>query len=141
MLTIYAGPGWLKSTSARGQYCETQMMLVFWNWRSRGMCCCHFNSGDLLEVNFLARKSEGHTEHDRRVEMNVTMHISEELYRRAAEIAAAEDVPVEEFWLPAFERVLKSERLKERAARGNYENFRRVMSKVSPPEPPEYDRL
>jgi len=39
------------------------------------------------------------------------------------------------------QRVLDFKRLKERGAKGSYENFRRVMSKVPPAEPPEYDRL
>jgi hypothetical protein len=74
--------------------------------------------------------------------MNLTINVSEELYRRAAEIAAQESVSVEELIAAAFEeRLVEFERLKERAARGSYDKFRRVMSKVPPVEPPEYDRL
>jgi predicted DNA-binding ribbon-helix-helix protein len=74
--------------------------------------------------------------------MNLTINVSEELYRRAAEIAAEENVSVEELIASAFEeRIIEFERLKERAASGNYERFRRVMSKVAPAEPAEYDRL
>ena len=74
--------------------------------------------------------------------MNLTINVSEELSRRAAEIAAQESVSVEELIAAAFEeRLVEFERLKERAARGSYDKFRRVMSKVPPVEPPEYDRL
>jgi len=74
--------------------------------------------------------------------MNLTINVSEELYRRAAEVAAMENVSVEELFAAAFEeRVLEFERLKERAAKGSYEKFRRVMAKIPAVEPPEYDRL
>ena len=74
--------------------------------------------------------------------MNLTINVSEELYRRAVEVAAAENVSVEDLFAAAFqERLLELERLKERAAKGSYENFRRVMSKVPPGEPAERDRL
>jgi hypothetical protein len=74
--------------------------------------------------------------------MNLTINISEELYRRAAEVAAAENVSVEELFSAAFEeRVLEFERLNERAAKGSYEKFRQVMSKVPATEPAEHDRL
>jgi hypothetical protein len=74
--------------------------------------------------------------------MNLTINVSEEIYRRAADIAAAEKVSIEELFAAAFaERVLEFERLKERAAKGSYEKFRRVMSKIPPAEPEEHDRL
>jgi hypothetical protein len=74
--------------------------------------------------------------------MNLTINISEELYRRAVEIASAENVSVEDLFAAAFqERLLELERLKERAAKGSYEKFRRVMSKIPPTEPAEHDRL
>ena len=74
--------------------------------------------------------------------MNLTVNVSEELYQRAAEIAARENVSIEELLALAFEeRVLEFERLEEKAVRGSYEKFRQVMSKIPPVEPPEYDRL
>ena len=74
--------------------------------------------------------------------MNLTVNVSEELYHRAAEIAARENISIEELLALAFEeRVLEFERLKEKAAKGSYEKFRQVMSKIPPVEPPEYDRL
>jgi hypothetical protein len=74
--------------------------------------------------------------------MNLTINVSEELYRRAAEVAALENVPVEElFALAIEERILEFERLKEKAAKGSYEKFRAVMAKVPAVEPAEYDRL
>jgi elongation factor P--beta-lysine ligase len=74
--------------------------------------------------------------------MSVTVNIPDELYRQALEIAAAESVSVDELFASAFEeRLLELERLKEKAARGSYEKFLRVMAKVPSVEPPEYDRL
>jgi hypothetical protein len=73
--------------------------------------------------------------------MNVTINVPEELYQRAKQIAAQENVSVEELFASALEeRVLEFERLKERASRGSYEKFRRVMAKIPAVEPPEYDR-
>ena len=74
--------------------------------------------------------------------MNVTINVSEELYSRAADIAAQENVSVEELFASAFEeRILEFDRLKERAARGSYEKFLKVMDKVPDVEPADYDRL
>jgi hypothetical protein len=74
--------------------------------------------------------------------MNVSVSIPEELYRRAAEVAAAENIPVDDLFASAFEeRLLEFERLKEKASRGSYEKFMRVMSKVPAVEPSEHDRL
>ncbi len=74
--------------------------------------------------------------------MNLTIEVSDDLYRRAAEIAAEAQVSVEDLFASALEeRLLEFERLKERASHGSYEKFRRVMSKVPAVEPPEYDRL
>jgi hypothetical protein len=74
--------------------------------------------------------------------MNVNVSIPEELYRRATEVAAAENISVDYLFASAFEeRLLELERLKEKASRGSYEKFLRVMSKVPAVEPPEYDRF
>jgi hypothetical protein len=74
--------------------------------------------------------------------MNVSVNIPEELYRRASEIAAAENISVGDLFASAFEeRLLELERLKEKASHGSYEKFLRVMSKIPALEPPESDRL
>jgi len=74
--------------------------------------------------------------------MNVSVNIPDELYRQASEIAATENVSVDELFASAFEeRLLELERLKEKAARGSYEKFMRVMAKVPAVEPPDFDRL
>jgi len=74
--------------------------------------------------------------------MSMTVNVPEELYRRASEMAASENISVDELFASAFEeRVLEFERLKERAASGSYEKFLRIMSKVPAVEPPEYDRF
>jgi hypothetical protein len=74
--------------------------------------------------------------------MNLSINVTEELYRRAVEIAAAEHVSVEELFASAFEeRVVEFERLKEKAERGSYGKFLTVMSKVPANEPAEDDTL
>ena len=74
--------------------------------------------------------------------MNLTINVSDELYRRAAEIAAVEKVSVEQLFAAAFEeRLLEFDRLKERAAKGSYERFQQVMAKVPPAESAEKDRV
>ena len=74
--------------------------------------------------------------------MNLSIKIPEELYQSAKQIAAAENVSVEELFASAFEdRILEFERLKEKAVRGSYEKFRQVMAKIPAVEPAEHDRL
>jgi len=74
--------------------------------------------------------------------MSVSVNIPEDLYRRASEIASAENISVDDLFASAFEeRLLELERLKEKASRGSYEKFLRLMSKIPPAEPPESDRL
>jgi hypothetical protein len=74
--------------------------------------------------------------------MSVIVNVPEELYRRAIAVAASENLSVDELFAAALEeRLLEFERLKEKASRGSYEKFPRVMSKVPAVEPPEYDRL
>lgn len=74
--------------------------------------------------------------------MNLTISVPDEIYRRAAEVAAVEKVSVEELFASAFEeRVLEFERLKERAAKGSFEKFLQVMSKVPARDPPELNQL
>jgi hypothetical protein len=74
--------------------------------------------------------------------MNVSVNVPEELYRRATEVAAVENISVDDLFASAFEeRLLEFERLKEKASRGSYQRFMRVMSKVPAVQPPEHDRL
>ena len=74
--------------------------------------------------------------------MSVSVNVPEELYRRAAEVATAENVSVDDLFASAFEeRLLEFERLKEKVSRGSYQKFLRVMSKIPAAEPPEHDRL
>jgi hypothetical protein len=74
--------------------------------------------------------------------MNVSVNVPEELYRRATEVAAAENISVDDLFASAFEeRLLEFERLREKASRGSYQRFMRVMSKVPAAQPPEHDRL
>jgi hypothetical protein len=63
--------------------------------------------------------------------------VKAELYRRASEVAAAENISADDLFASTFEeRLLEFERLKEKASRGSCEKFRRVMAKVPAVEPP-----
>jgi hypothetical protein len=74
--------------------------------------------------------------------MSVSVRIPEELYRRASAVAAEENISVDDLFASAFEeRIIEFERLKEKASRGSYEKFMRVMGKVPAVEPPDNDRL
>lgn len=74
--------------------------------------------------------------------MSVIVNIPEELYRRASEVAAAENISVDDLFASALEeRLLELERLKEKASHGSYQKFLRVMSRIPAVEPPESDRL
>jgi len=74
--------------------------------------------------------------------MTVTINVADEVYKRAAEIAIEENVPVEQLFAAAFEeRLLEFERLKQRAARGSREKVLAVLDKAPAVEPPDYDRL
>ena len=74
--------------------------------------------------------------------MNVSVNVPEELYRRAIEVAAAENISVDDLFASAFEEsLLEFERLKDKASRGSYQKFLRAMSKVPAVEPPDHDRL
>lgn len=74
--------------------------------------------------------------------MNVSVKVPQELYRRAAKVAAAENVSVDDFFAAALEgRILGFEWLKEQASNGSYQKFLRVLSKAPVVEPSEQDRL
>ena len=74
--------------------------------------------------------------------MNVSFNVPGELYRRAIAVATAENISVADLFASAFEeRLLEFERLKEKASRGSYQKFLRVMSKIPAVDPAEYDRL
>jgi hypothetical protein len=76
--------------------------------------------------------------------MIVSVNVPEEFYRRATEVAALENLSVDDLFASAFEaRLLELERLKKKASHGSYEKFLRVMSKVPAvaprPRPPLID--
>lgn len=74
--------------------------------------------------------------------MNLTISIPDELYDNARRIAAEENVAVEELFASALaERIVELERLKERASRGSYAKFQRVMAKVPAVQPMEADQV
>ena len=74
--------------------------------------------------------------------MSVSVNVPEELYRRASEVATAENISVDDLFASAFEeRLLEFERLKEKACHGSYQKFLRLMSKTPAVQPPENDTL
>ena len=74
--------------------------------------------------------------------MSVSVSVPEELYEKAAVIAKAQNVSVDEVFASAFaEHLAAWERLKRRAALGNREEFVAVLDKVPDVEPPPEDRI
>ena len=74
--------------------------------------------------------------------MSVNVSVPEDLYRKAVEIAKAQQVSVDEVFASAFaEQLAAWERLKQRATRGTREEFLATLDKVPDVEPDDYDRL
>lgn len=74
--------------------------------------------------------------------MRVSVSVPEELYEKAAVIAKAQNVSVDEVFASAFtEHLAAWERLKRRAALGNREEFLAVLDKVPDVEPAPEDCL
>lgn len=74
--------------------------------------------------------------------MSVSISVPEELYKRAEEIAEAQNVSVDEVFASAFaDQLAVWERLKQRAARGNRDKFMAVLEKAPDVEPESHDRL
>lgn len=70
-----------------------------------------------------------------------SISIPDELYKKAAEIAATQHVSVDQVVASVFAEHLASwERLKQRAARGDRGRFRAVLDKAPAAEPAESDR-
>ena len=74
--------------------------------------------------------------------MSVSVSIPEELYEKAAAIAKAQNMAVDEVFASAFAKHLAAwERLKQRAARGCREEFLAVLDKVPDVEPSPEDSI
>lgn len=74
--------------------------------------------------------------------MTVSVSVPEELYQKAAAIAKAQNVSVDEVFASVFaEHLAACERLKRRAARGNRKEFLAVLDKVPDVEPAPEDRI
>jgi hypothetical protein len=85
--------------------------------------------------------ASGVPENLERKTMNVSVSIPEELYRKAAEVARAQQIPVDEVFASAVADHLSAwDRLQEKAARGDREKFQRTLDKVPDIEPDESDR-
>jgi hypothetical protein len=74
--------------------------------------------------------------------MSHVVSLPEDVYRKAAELAAREHLSLEEFVSAALsEQLAAREYLARRAARASEENFRAALDLVPDVEPEEYDRL
>jgi hypothetical protein len=72
----------------------------------------------------------------------MNIHVSEDLYRKAAQIAEGEHLTVDQVFESAFvEHLGLVERLKRRAANGDHQRFLAVLDKAPNVEPEESDRL
>lgn len=73
--------------------------------------------------------------------MSVRVSIPDELYEKAAEIARAQQVSVDDLFASAFAEQLSAwERLRQRAADGSREKFLAALDKVPDVEPADSDR-
>jgi len=74
--------------------------------------------------------------------MSVNISVPEELYRKACEIAAAQNRSVDEVFSSAFAGQMEEwERLKARASRGDRGKFLEVLNRVPDVEAEDFDRL
>ena len=74
--------------------------------------------------------------------MNVSMSIPEEIYKKAAEVARLQQIPIEHVFAAAVAEQLSAwDRLQQRAARGDREKFLRVLDKVQDVEADDGDRF
>ena len=73
--------------------------------------------------------------------MSMSIEIPDEVYEKAARMAAEQHISVGEVFASAFEQHLAlRERLAQRAARGDREKFLAVLDKAPDVEPEEQDR-
>lgn len=73
--------------------------------------------------------------------MSIRVSVPEDLYEKAAAIAKAQNVSVDDVFASAFaEHLAAWERLKRRAACGDREEFLAVLDKVPDVEPAPEDR-
>ena len=74
--------------------------------------------------------------------MSVSVRVPEDLYEKAAAIAAAEHTSVDEVFASAFATQLAAwERLQRRADRGDRQKFLRGIAKVPDADPEDHDRI
>ena len=73
--------------------------------------------------------------------MSIKVSVPEDLYRKAAEIAEAQHISVDDVFASAFaDQVAAWERPQERAARGSREKFQAALDTGPDVEPEDYDR-
>ncbi len=74
--------------------------------------------------------------------MSISINIPEDLYQEAVAIAEVHNVLVDEVFASAFAGQLASlRRLRERAARGDFEKYFAVLDNVPEVEPDPSDRI
>jgi hypothetical protein len=71
-----------------------------------------------------------------------TISVPDEIYQKALDFAKAQRVSVDDVFTSAFiEHLAAWNRLKERASRGNREEFLAILDRVPAVEPEEHDRI
>jgi predicted transcriptional regulator len=72
--------------------------------------------------------------------MSVSIHVPDELYRKAVEIARAQNTSADEIFASAFAEQLSAwERLQQRAARGSRDKFLAALEQARDLEPDEME--
>lgn len=75
----------------------------------------------------------------------LTMHLPENLFRHVEHFAEKEHISLDQFVIIALSAQVSAWMtkgyLRERAERGSWETFQRVLEKVPDVEPEEYDKL
>ncbi|HLI83086.1 MAG TPA: hypothetical protein VKV17_04165 [Bryobacteraceae bacterium] len=73
--------------------------------------------------------------------MSVSIRVPDELYRKAVEIANAQNTSADEIFASAFAEQLSAwERLQQRAARGSRDKFLAALEQAGNAQPDETDR-
>jgi hypothetical protein len=74
--------------------------------------------------------------------MSRSVTVPDEIYERAAKMAAERRVALEDFVSPAFvDQMAARESIARRAARSSDEAFRKALEMIPDVEPEDYDRL
>ena len=139
-----------RSRTAAASYLFSTRKPDIVGWRQQGkggLPRRWFESTALFQVLFsLGRRARlamvAAVQQNKRIFQAGSQRVSNIVYKKAAEIAEARHVSVDEIFASAFaEHVAEWERLQQRALRGSREKFLAVLDKVPDVEPEEFDRI